>query len=308
MTDAEPAAATPIGAALAPLRLRYAKWMGLDPDSVLADRQEPADEIRAMQLIVRIERAEPPSWTLALSAAATGAALVCLDGRSEPGGEWFDAVTAYCNGHIRKVTRRARAGQWAATADLPGLTVERVGVQTGASAERLRPGPLDGAGPLERPQPEPGPNGPTVRAEVRVLVPALVTDLDSRISRLQVGGTDVPTDSATVPDVDQKSALHLWLPPEPQMTLGKTMAQTGHAGMIAAALMAGDDQPAIIRWRENGCPTVVHGRSDDWQALSAAVTDAADAWRSEGLLAVRDAGFTEIAPGTITVIAQAPRS
>ena len=66
----------PIGAALAPLRDRYAQWMGLDPDSVLADREEPADEIRAMQLIVRIERSQAPSWTLALAAAATGAALL----------------------------------------------------------------------------------------------------------------------------------------------------------------------------------------------------------------------------------------
>ena len=162
MTDIEPdvenAGQAPIGAALEPLRNRYAQWMGLDPDSVLADREEPADEIRAMQLIVRIERAEPPSWTLALSAAATGAALVCLDSRSEPGGDWFDAVAAYCIGHIRKVTRRARAGQWAACADLPGLTVEQVGVDSGGPAE------------------SDDPSEPAVRAEVRVLVPGLVTE------------------------------------------------------------------------------------------------------------------------------------
>ncbi len=288
--------------------------MGLDPDSVLADREEPADEIRAMQLIVRIERAEPPSWTLALAAAATGAALVCLDSRSEPGGEWFDAVAAYCNGHIRKVTRRARAGQWVASADLPGLTVAQVGVNTAAPAGQGPPGQRDGADSLARPQQSAAPaepaelTVPAVRAEVRVLVPGLVTELDSRISRLQVGGTDVPTDAAAVPGLDPGSALHIWLPAEPQMTLGKTMAQTGHAGMIAAALMTGDDQAATRRWREHGCPTIVHGRSGDWQALSAAVRDAAIGWRDERLLAVRDAGFTEIAPGTVTVIARAPRA
>ena len=92
------------------------------------------------------------------------------------------------------------------------------------------------------------------------------------------------------------------------MTLGKAMAQAGHAGMIAAALLAGDDQAATRRWREHGCPTIVHGRSGDWQALSAAVRDAAIGWRDERLLAVRDAGFTEIAPGTVTVIARAPRA
>jgi peptidyl-tRNA hydrolase len=34
--------------------------------------------------------------------------------------------------------------------------------------------------------------------------------------------------------------------------------------------------------------------------------DQAAAWTENGLLAVRDAGFTEVAPGTITVIARAP--
>lgn len=284
------AGGAPIGAALAPLRVRYAQWMGLDSDSVLADRDEPPDEIRAMQLVVRMERMQPASWSLALSAAATGAALLCLDPRSEPGGEWFDAVAAYCDGHIRKVTRRARAGQWTACADLPGVTVELVGVSVEPVGVTAVP-----------------PVGGQVRAEVRVLVPALVTELDSRVSRLQVGGTDAPTDSASIPGLDQATALHIWLPPEPQMTLGKTMAQTGHAGMIAAALMAGDDPAAARRWLDLGCPAVVHGRTSGWLALSSAVRDAAAGWADERMLAVRDAGFTEVDPGTVTVIAQAPR-
>jgi peptidyl-tRNA hydrolase len=37
------------------------------------------------------------------------------------------------------------------------------------------------------------------------------------------------------------------------------------------------------------------------------LTDPALAWRDERLLAVRDAGFTEVDPGTITVIARTPR-
>lgn len=291
--ESGPGIEAPIGAALAPLRQRYDQWMSstaelADPDAVLADREEPANEIRAMQLVVRMERAQPPSWTLALSAAATGAALLCLDSRSEPGGEWFDAVSAYCNGHIRKVTRRARAGQWAASAELPGLTIEQVGVDA-------RPAAGD----------EPA-RSTVVGAQVRVLVPGLVSDLDPRISRLQVGGTDAPVDAASVPDLERASALHVWLPPEPQMTLGKTMAQTGHAGMIAAALLAEDDPAEARQWRDLCCPTVVHGRTERWAELSAALLDAAAGWRDERLLAVRDAGFTEIAPGTVTVIARAP--
>ena len=34
------------------------------------------------------------------------------------------------------------------------------------------------------------------------------------------------------------AALQVWLAPTPAMTLGKAMAQAGHAGMIAVALLA----------------------------------------------------------------------
>jgi peptidyl-tRNA hydrolase len=37
------------------------------------------------------------------------------------------------------------------------------------------------------------------------------------------------------------------------------------------------------------------------------LADPAEGWRKHRLLAVRDAGFTEIATGTVTVIAAAPR-
>ncbi|MBM9477203.1 peptidyl-tRNA hydrolase [Nakamurella flavida] len=279
----------PIGGALAPLRARYAKWMALAADRVLADREEPADEVRAMQLIVRMERQQPPSWTLALAAAASAAARLCLDPRSEPGGAWHEAVTDYCAGHIRKVTRRARAGHWAAAGELPGVLVE-----------------ARGTAPVPVPDAEPASD--EVSAEVRALVPGLVDRLDPRISRLQVGGTDVAPDAATpADDLDADHVLQVWLPPDVPMTLGKTMAQTGHAGMIAAALMAADEQDALRRWRDAGCPVRVHGRTTEWPRLLGTVGDGRAGWRADRWVAVRDAGFTEIAPGTVTVLARAPR-
>src|ERR1700712_4343232 len=201
------------GEVLAPLRARYAHWLQLDADQVLTDRDEAADDIRALQLILRMERDRPPSWHTALAMAASASAAICLDPRAEPGGEWHEAVRDYCAGHIRKVTRRGRGAQWVAIAELPGITLT---------------------------------HGDT---EVRALAPGGVQDLDKRVSKLQVGGTDVEPDQPPVGD--DETALQIWLPPTPVMTLGKAMAQTGHAGMIAAALLVGD-QARLQAWIDAG--------------------------------------------------------
>lgn len=286
-----------IGTVLGPLRERYATWMDLDTDQVSRDREEDPAQIRALQLVLRLERDEQPSRSGALALAATGCARLVLDPRAEPGGPWHDAVDAYCRGHIRKVTRRARGAQWEATADLPGLTLA---------------------------------DGPT---QVRVLLPGLVSELDKRVAKLQVGGTDLPPDpapdarhddrsaddrsaddrSADEQSADDRSAprgtgappvLTCSLPPS-DLTAGKLMAQTGHAGMIAAALAAADDPDLLTRWRDAGCPArVATLEAHQWSDLLAAVRAPESAWRGARLLAVRDAGFTEVDPGTVTVAAR----
>lgn len=255
---------------LAPLRARYGHWLGLDTDQVVQDREEDPARVRAMQLLLRMERTTPPSWHAAAALAARGAADLCLDQRTAPDGPWFDPVLQYCTGHIRKVTRRGRGAQWEATADLPGLTLA---------------------------------DGDT---EVRILLPGPVADLDKRVAKLQVGGTDVEIDEA--PDELSDGALQVWVNPEHLMTLGKTMAQTGHAGMIAAALLGGTDPTALAGWYDRGLPTVVRVPAvDDWTRRVAALADPAAAWDDDRLMAVRDAGFTEVPPGTVTVLAVAPR-
>jgi peptidyl-tRNA hydrolase len=254
---------------LAPLRERYAHWLRLDPSQVRDDREEAAQDIRAMQLVLRMERATPPSWHRALAAAATGAAALCADPASDPGGEWYDAMADYCRGHIRKVTRRARGAHWVAAQDLPGITIE-----------------IDGT-------------------QVRALLPGLVSELDPRISRLQVGGTDVAPDEPVAVSADA-SVLQVWLAPALAMTLGKAMAQTGHAGMIAVALLAEANPAVLAEWRTAGLPAVARrATASEWSGLAALSADPGG-FAATGTLAVRDAGFTEVEPGTITVIARAP--
>lgn len=260
---------------LAGLRTRYAYWLGLDTDEVLDDRDEDPDQIRAMQLILRMERDRTPSWHAAIRLAASGAARICLDPRVGSDRDWYAAVSAYAAGHIRKVTRRGRGAQWEATADLPGISLQDCTPDRGET-------------------------------EVRVLLPGLVSELDKRVAKLQVGGTDAPIDEPPGHEPDP-GVLRVWVAEEPTMTLGKTMAQTGHAGMIAAALMAGEDAEALQQWYVAGCP--VDARRADprtWQQLTTKLVEPARGWNDHGLLAVQDAGFTEIAPGTVTVIAAVP--
>ena len=83
----------------------------------------------------------------------------------------------------------------------------------------------------------------------------------------------------------------LWLNPDLEMTAGKAMAQVGHAAQLG--LMAVDPATAQT-WRVGGFPLAVRtaGRGR-WAELL-----------RRDLRVVRDAGFTEVAPGTCTAVAE----
>lgn len=262
---------------LVPLAGRYARWLDLPmaattdltrEDLGEEDPEENPESVRAMPLILRIERETVPSRTALLEAAASAAVALCLDERSQPGGLWHPEVAPWVAGRIRKVTRRARGAHWLAATDLPGLTVERRG------------------------------------AEVRALLPQLVMETPRTVTRLQVGGTDVPPDD---PEPPPAGFPVLWLSPEVAMTVGKAAAQVGHATMLLASLLAAGGRVAELDcWAAHGCCCAVRTASPKQWAALAAGERPDRAWRERQVLAVRDAGFTEIPPGTITVAAQCP--
>jgi peptidyl-tRNA hydrolase len=237
----------PASSVLAPL---------LDPARLPPD-EDPA-LVRAMPVILRIERDAPPPRTDLLEAAATAAVAVCLDERAQPGGEWHAAVEAWVDSRIRKLTRRARGAHWTAVGALPGVTVEVGG------------------------------------ACVRALVPGLVAETPREVSRLQISGTELPPDQ---PGPAPDGVPVIWLNPNLDLTVGKAAAQVGHASMLLAAGLPAE---RLALWVADGLRCAVRRPSGPrWMSLDAEV-------RSGRAVVVRDAGFTEIEPGTVTCVAHWP--
>ncbi|MFF0478149.1 peptidyl-tRNA hydrolase [Streptomyces sp. NPDC004284] len=126
-------------------------------------------------------------------------------------------------------------------------------------------------------------------AEVRVFPPVPLDGWPKDLAKLQVSGTDL--DDPAAPGPVPNGAAVLWLNPELDMSAGKTMAQAGHGAQLLWWAMPEADRKA---WREAGFPLAVRtARAEDWPVLTAS-----------GLPVVRDAGFTEIAPGSYTVVSE----
>ena len=253
---------------LDPLAARYASWLGLPASATNDVDDETPETVRAMPVVLRIERADPPARTPLLEAAAAAAIAVCLDPQASVEGPWHEDVLAWVSGRIRKVSRRARGAHWTAVQDLPGVTIDVEG------------------------------------AQARALVPGLVSETPHVVSRLQISGSDLPADEpGPVPD----DVPVLYLNPVVAMTTGKAAAQVGHATMLVAALLHADDRDADLKaWAANGFRCAVRTPSrEQWRNLHPG-DDPVGAWRRRRVVAVRDAGFTEVDPGTVTVLTQWP--
>ncbi|MBF6332926.1 aminoacyl-tRNA hydrolase [Nocardia transvalensis] len=221
------------------------------------DPDDPA-QVQAMQMVLHIPRADPPRRSALLEAAASAVVALCLDPRVGPDGEWEQRYLTWKRSRIRKVARRARGAQWLAATEVDGVTVEVAG------------------------------------AQARALVPGPVGEVDSRIRKLQIGGTDLEHDE---PDPIGPDLPTLWVNSALGMTLGKAAAQVGHASMLLAGALSAEDAYA---WSLRGYRCAVRDAAPrQW-------TTWCDRVRDGSATAVRDAGFTEVAPGSMTVIAVAP--
>ncbi|WP_371655278.1 MULTISPECIES: aminoacyl-tRNA hydrolase [unclassified Streptomyces] len=128
-------------------------------------------------------------------------------------------------------------------------------------------------------------------AEVRVFPPVPLDGWPKELAKLQVSGTDLD-DPAGPGDPDPLAPV-LWLNPELDMSAGKAMAQAGHGAQLAWWELSEAERTA---WRETDFKLSVRvAPREEWAALTAG-----------GLPVVRDAGFTEIAPGSCTVVADHP--
>jgi peptidyl-tRNA hydrolase len=127
-------------------------------------------------------------------------------------------------------------------------------------------------------------------AEVRVHPPVPLDAWPRDLARLQVSGTEL-ADSAE-PGPPGEGAV-LWINPRLEMSAGKAMAQAGHAAQFAWWGAGEEDRR---QWRERGFALAVRTADPaDWTVLTGG-----------DLPVVRDAGFTEIEPGSCTVVADAP--
>ncbi|MGW9026045.1 peptidyl-tRNA hydrolase [Streptomyces sp. NPDC055722] len=137
----------------------------------------------------------------------------------------------------------------------------------------------------------PGLTGTGKSAEVRVFPPVPLDGWPKDLAKLQVSGTDLE-DPEPPAEADPGIPV-LWLNPELEMSAGKAMAQAGHGAQLAWWALPDEERAA---WRDAGFPLAVRtARPSRWASLT-----------TSGLPLVRDAGFTEIAPGSCTVVAEHP--
>jgi peptidyl-tRNA hydrolase len=97
--------------------------------------------------------------------------------------------------------------------------------------------------------------------------------------------TDAPRPKEEPPEADDPALVYV-IRPGVIKTMGKAMAQAGHAATTAHEELGLDAWPAIVRAAE----------PDGWERLRAA----------PDTVVIADGGHTQVAPGTETVIALAP--
>lgn len=265
--------------ALAHDRLRT----GLGEDGDRPDGEDPSDPstVQAMPLVLHLPHEPRPERRDLLEAAAIACVSVCLDERAGQDTAFAEALMNWYGARIRKIARRARNKKWSDVQSLPGVTAS--------------------VGDPQRP------------ASVRAFPACPVTETPALINRLQIEGTDLPLpeDAEGVLDADDHPVVYV--DASLTMTVGKAAAQVAHGSMLLAAAMG---RGRAWRWAQDGFPLHVcevdAGRFEVVRAeaerrergAGTQDTGASDGSGADGSAAVvRDAGYTEVAPGSVTVVA-----
>ena len=123
---------------------------------------------------------------------------------------------------------------------------------------------------------------------VRAFVPLPVDRLPRELATLQVGGTQMPEVGEPAPPVE--GGVTIALTPHAELSTGKAAAQSAHAAQFA---VRGMRHRELERWRAAGwAVSVVLPDAEEWAALAARAP-----------VRIRDGGFTEVEPGTMTALA-----
>ena len=253
---------------------------GVAPD---AAPTEPAPW--ALQLAARVEKLNPPLVTDIAAAAALATIELVGHDNAQPDGPWFEPVEAWQGGgRIRKIVRRARGAAWERAQRPSGVTAQ---VRT-AEVRSYLPSPTD-----------------TVAPEISALqirstdlpAPPSYESYDDVDAYLYSLGVDSEQDSETGAGDNagggraEEPVLLIALSPHVELSWGKAAAQAAHAGQILWRDASADERRA---WDEANRPiAVIHPSHALWAELL-----------DHGAAPVRDGGFTEVAPGTLTACAR----
>jgi len=226
----------------------------------------PEDEPWALSLVVRVERESaggPPAHTDVLVATARAVVALLVDER-----------TADPDGAFHDAVARWR-----------GQRIRKIG-------RRARGARWDRTAELPHVEARSG------TAQVRAFAPHPRDDAPKALRDLQVGGLELtdPAERTDLPGGDRDAegpVLTVRLAPGVAMSTGKAVAQVGHAAQLALERL---DRRTVTAWLDAARPDVATG-------LAVRVVRGAPVLPPSQRVDVRDAGYTEVAPGTVTVSA-----
>jgi len=199
------------------------------PQDVPETVPETGDPRWAMQLVMRVERADPPTRSALCEAAATAVVRLLADPRCEQGGPWHPSVLRWASGPIRKHARRARGAAWERVQELEGVTVEHAG------------------------------------AQVRALVPTPLGGLPREVAKLPLTGWEPEVLGATVLDPERGGPLVVSITGDPVIPLGKAVAAAGHAAQLAWLDLP---RRRLSVWAATGFEVVVeHPGPERWRVV-----------------------------------------